>query len=85
MLAGAEENEQSQLGADEAFAGPRRCRKNQVGHGVGRSVDPPQAGAAQALSTCDGLQTLQPERQHNTILMHKTKYIFAYYKMIPAA
>lgn len=64
VLAGAEENQQSQLGADEAFTGPRRCGKNQVGHGVGRRVDPPQTGAAQTLSTCDGLQTLQPERQH---------------------
>lgn len=60
VLAWAEENQQSQLGADEAFTGTRRCGKNQVGHGIGCSVDPPQAGAAQALSTCDGLQTLQP-------------------------
>lgn len=67
MLAGAEENQQSQLGADEALAGPWRCRKNEVGHGVGRSVDPPQAGAAQTLSTSDGLQTLQPDRQHTAI------------------
>lgn len=67
VLAGAEKNEQSQLRADEAFTGPRRCRKDQVGHGVGCSVDTPQAGTAQALSTCDGLQTLQPER--NTTLL----------------
>lgn len=60
VLAGAEQNQQSQLGADEAFAGPGRCGKNQVGHGVGSRVDPPQVGAAQALTTCDGLQTLQP-------------------------
>lgn len=62
MLAGTEENQQSQLGADEAFTGPRRRGKNQVGHGVGGSVDPPQTGTAQTLSACDGLQTLQPER-----------------------
>ena len=62
MLAGAEENQQSQLRADEAFTGTWRCGKNQVGHGVGGSVDPPQTGTAQALSTCDGLQTLQPEK-----------------------
>lgn len=61
MLAGAEQNQQSQLGADEAFTESRRCGKNQVGHGVGRSVDPPQAGAAQTLSTCDGLQTVQSD------------------------
>lgn len=61
MLAGAEEDQQSQLGADEALAGSRGCRQDQVGHGVGRGVDPPQAGAAQALSTCDGLQALQPD------------------------
>lgn len=61
MLAGTEENQQSQLGADEAFAGSRQCWQDQVGHGVGRGVDPPQAGAAQALSTCDGLQALQPD------------------------
>lgn len=61
MLARTEENQQSQLGADEAFAGSRQCWQDQVGHGVGRGVDPPQAGAAQALSTCDGLQALQPD------------------------
>lgn len=61
MLAGTEENQQSQLGANEAFAGPRQCWQGQVGHGVGRGVDPPQAGAAQALSTRDGLQALQPD------------------------
>lgn len=71
MLAGAEENQQSQLRADEAFAGARRCGKNQVGHGIGRRVDPPHAGAAQALSTCDGLQTLQPDRQHTAITVQK--------------
>lgn len=60
MLAGTEEDQQSQLGADEAFAGARRCWQDQVGHGIGRGVDPPQAGAAQALSTGDGLQALQP-------------------------
>ena len=62
MLAGAEKNQKSQLGADEAFTGPGRRGKNQVGHGVGCGVDPPQAGTAQALPTCDGLQTLQPDR-----------------------
>lgn len=61
MLAGTEENQQSQLGANEAFAGPRRCWQDQVGHGVGRGVHPPQAGAAQALPTRDGLQALQPD------------------------
>lgn len=61
MLAGTEENQQSQLGADEAFAGSRRCWQDQVGHGVGRGVDPPQAGAAQALAARDGLQALQPD------------------------
>lgn len=61
MLAGREENQQSQLRADEAFAGSRWRGQDQVGHGVGRGVDPPQAGAAQALSTCDGLQALQPD------------------------
>lgn len=45
VLAGTEENEKSQLGADEAFAWPGRCRKDQVGHSVGCSVDTPQAGA----------------------------------------
>ena len=70
MLAGAEENQQRQLGADEAFTGPRQVGKNQVGHGVGRGVDPPQAGAAQTLPTCDGLQTLQPDRQHTAITTH---------------
>lgn len=64
MLAGAEENQQGQLGADEAFAGARRRGENQVGHGVWRGVYPPQAGAAQALPTRDGLQTLQPREQH---------------------
>jgi len=68
VLAGAEENQQRQLGADEAFAGPRRRGKNQVGHGVWRRVDPPQAGAAQALPTCDGLQTLQPDGATHTQL-----------------
>lgn len=72
VLAGAEENQQSQLGANEAFAGAQRCGKNQVGHGVGRSVDPPQAGAAQALSTCDGLQPLQPDIQHTALTLHRT-------------
>lgn len=71
VLAGAEENQQCQLGADEAFAGPWRCGKNQVGHGVGRRVDPPEAGAAQALSARDGLQTLQPVRQQTTITTHR--------------
>lgn len=66
VLAGAEENQQGQLGADEAFAGAWRRGENQVGHGVGRGVDPPEAGAAQALPTRDGLQTLQPRAQHNT-------------------
>lgn len=47
VLAGAEEDEQGQLGADEALAGPRQGGHGQVGHGVGRCVDPPQAGAAQ--------------------------------------
>ncbi len=70
VLAGAEENQQSQLGADEAFTGTRRCGKNQVGHGVGRGVDPPQAGAAQTLPTCDGLQTLQPEGQHTALTVY---------------
>lgn len=63
MLAGAEEDQESQLGADEAFAGPGRCGKNQVGHGIGGGVDPPQAGAAQALPTRDGLQALQPGKR----------------------
>lgn len=67
VLAGAEKNQQSQLRADEAFTGPRRRGKNQVGHGVGRCVDPSQTGTAQALSTCDGLQPLQPDRQHTAI------------------
>lgn len=61
VLAGTEEDQQSQLGADEAFTGSRRCWQNQVGHGVGCGVDPPQAGAVQTLSTCDGLQALQPD------------------------
>lgn len=73
MLAGAEENKQSQLRTDEAFNGARGCGKNQVGHGVGRSVDPPQAGAAQALSTCDGLQTLQPDRQYTAVMLTLTR------------
>lgn len=68
MLAGAEENQQGQLGADEAFAGARRRGENQVGHGVGRGVDPPQAGAAQALPARDGLQTLQPRAQHTQLV-----------------
>lgn len=63
VLAGGEQNQERQLGADEAFAGPGRRGKNQVGHGVGGGVDPPQAGAAQALPTRDGLQTLQPGKQ----------------------
>lgn len=70
VLAGAEEDEQSQLGADEAFAGPRWCRKDQIGHGVGRRVDPPQAGAADPLSTRDGLQALQPATENNRRTMH---------------
>lgn len=61
MLAGTEEDQQRQLGADEAFAGSRRRGQHQVGHGVGRGVDPPQAGATQALPTRDGLQALQPD------------------------
>lgn len=64
MLAGAEQNQQSELGADEAFTGPRWRGKNQVGHSVGGGVDSPQAGTAQALSTCDCLKTLQPVKQH---------------------
>ena len=60
VLAGAEEDEQGQLRADEALAGPRGRGQHQVGHGVGRGVDPPQAGAAQALTARDGLQSLQP-------------------------
>lgn len=76
VLAGAEENQQSQLGADETFAGAQRCGKNQVGHGVGCSVDPPQASTAQALSTCDGLQTLQPDIQHTALTLHRTDCCF---------
>lgn len=80
VLAGAEENQQSQLRADEAFTGPWRCGKNQVGHSVGCGVDPTQAGAAQALSTCDGLQTLQPERQHKAVTLFLSCH--AFYKII---
>lgn len=64
MLAGAEEDQQGQFGADEAFAGARRRGEDQVGHGVGGGVDPPQAGAAQALPTRDGLEPLQPSASH---------------------
>lgn len=64
MLAGAEEDQQGQLGADQAFAGARRRWQDQVGHGVGRGVDPPQAGAAQALTARDGLQALQPDTRY---------------------
>ena len=60
VLAGAEEDEQGQLRADEALAGPRGRGQHQVGHCVGRGVHPPQAGAAQALTARDGLQALQP-------------------------
>lgn len=60
VLAGAEQNQQSELRTDEAFTGTRRCGKNQVGHGVGCRVDPPQARTAQALTASDGLQALQP-------------------------
>lgn len=60
VLTGAEEDQQRQLGADEAFAGSRRRGQHQIGHGVGRRVDPSHAAAAQALPTCDGLQPLQP-------------------------
>lgn len=66
MLAGAEQDQQGQLGADEAFAGSRGRGQNQVGHGVGRGVDPAQAGAAQALAAGDGLQPLQPETQRHS-------------------
>ena len=62
MLARAEEDEQGQLRADEALAGPGGRGQDQVGHGVGRRVDSPQAGAAQALAARDGLETLQPAR-----------------------
>lgn len=60
VLAGAEEDQQGQFGADEAFAGARWRGEDQVRHGVGGGVDPPHAGAAQALPTRDGLEPLQP-------------------------
>ena len=60
VLAGAEEDEQRQLGADETLAGPRQDGHGQVSHGIGRGVDPPQAGAAQWRAARDGLQPLQP-------------------------
>lgn len=68
MLAGAEEDQQGQFGADEAFAWARRCGEDQVGHGVGGSVDPPHTGAAQALPTGDGLEPLQPSGSGRDIL-----------------
>ena len=74
VLAGAEENEQGQLRADEALAGPWRGGHGQVGHGVGCGVDPPQTATAQALATRYGLQPLQPGGREPIINRHQLKH-----------
>lgn len=67
VLAGREQHQQRELGADEALAGARHAGHGQVGHGVGRSVYPPETAAASARATRDGLK---PEHTHTSRQNH---------------